>query len=406
MVLSEGLLTGGAKVTSVIAARVDTVELSLNILNTCGGKDETVLEGVSEVQKWVEFRDQVRQDHKAKWSMLDPEKGWTRFYVSGSSANGYPVKLHGNGWELLTGKMAVVGGRPNTRIQLHSELLWLYGYEVIACGIIEALKGLGLVVDQVRLSRVDLMADVLVERGKVSEEWTKRVNGSARVVRSFWSESDGEYTGFETAPGWVKLRVYDKFDEIRSNSSKDFSYVFNQWGISEEPENMNVYRVEFEMRRNFLRTWGINEPGDLVGKESGLWCYLTDEWARVTDGAVREGKNKKREKIDETWRVVQGAYGERGDLARLRREKVGKKSGYMWEDPSMRPGVKNIAKYIAFDRFMRGADPKSPIDIHLIMKRFEFDLMMFCGGHKELQEEMSKGVEEFYEEFVRKGIIR
>lgn len=414
---TEGLLTGRPKQTKqskkeikIIATQIDKVELSLNILNTYNNNTDCISTEESEIQKWIRLRDLVRTDHKARWGSLNPEIPWSSFNVSGSSAVGYPLRLLGRGWELLTGKIAVAGAKPNTRIQIGSEILWNYGYSEIACGIIEMLKGKNLVVDQVRLSRVDIMADIIVPDGLICREWEDSLKGYAKVTRSFKSETDGHYTGFATPEGDIMLRVYDKPEEINyRKETKGYAYVFHKWGMSEPPEGYRIFRVEFELRRKFLRENGINEPADLEGREGEIWRYLTDTWCRVV-AEKKKGTNKDREQVNPVWQCVQEAFGTGDKAKKLKREITGRKVAYLSEDPSHRIFLKALGTMIGYNRYLHGLEAQQDISDDLINKLVgplvKRDLMIFCGGYTEMKEELNEIAGLSYQEYLRKGLSR
>lgn len=76
-----------------------------------------------------------------------------------------------------------------------------------------------------------------------------------------------------SAPGApVRLRIYDKSKEIKKSGKLWFGEF---WG-TEEP--MNVWRIEYQLRRAPLKQFGINSIDDLTEKIGGLWSYLSENW--------------------------------------------------------------------------------------------------------------------------------
>ena len=73
------------------------------------------------------------------------------------------------------------------------------------------------------------------------------------------------------AGGAAMLRVYNKSDEIAESSGK--VWFLELWGGTAE----NVWRVEWQVRKEMLRRFGIRTFGDLADMQGDLLTYLAHE---------------------------------------------------------------------------------------------------------------------------------
>jgi hypothetical protein len=96
------------------------------------------------------------------------------------------------------------------------------------------------------------------------------------------------------------LRIYDKLKELKDNDRKD--YIFDEvknWG--------KCFNVEYELKREWLKDFGIYRIGDLIGylDNGELWKYLTKEYFYMADGCY----------IEDVWAEVQGVeFSMNGDM--------------------------------------------------------------------------------------------
>jgi len=77
-----------------------------------------------------------------------------------------------------------------------------------------------------------------------------------------------------------------------------------------------VWRVEFHIRRQALKQFGINELKDLECKLPGVWQYLTDTWFSLRN---RDNENTSRRTIHEQWKVIQNCAERFGTVVNVER---------------------------------------------------------------------------------------
>jgi len=79
-----------------------------------------------------------------------------------------------------------------------------------------------------------------------------------------------------------------------------------------------VWRIEFQIRREFLKECSIYAVEDLFEKEDSLWAYLTSNWLELRENI---GGNVSRRPLDERWKKVQNAK-RKLEVSPLIRERV------------------------------------------------------------------------------------
>lgn len=136
------------------------------------------------------------------------------------------------------------------------------------------LAGWGFDVQEIRLSRVDLAADVLGQ-GKLPDI-DVRQELVTRARRRTPHYDGADFTGFDCGTGAIRFRLYDK--TIEAADDLDFwSEVWQyrpQWGAE------TVARFEWQLRRPFLEEFGVDTVGELVDRLGDVMRYLLD-WVRL-----------------------------------------------------------------------------------------------------------------------------
>lgn len=111
-------------------------------------------------------------------------------------------------------------------------------------------------------------------------------------------------------------RMYDKVAESYKSKKTWFEELWEKEGWQKgEP----VTRVEFQLRRAFLRQMQTSTPDDLIVQAPDLWRYLTEDW--FTLRVPGDDSHRNRWKLRELWQVVQGAgskFGEVTGITRMR----------------------------------------------------------------------------------------
>lgn len=221
------------------------------------------------------------------------------FTVSNSDHSNYAYVLNSAQLRLEIARSEAIMAFLHVMVTLRAHFLACRGRDeayLAACEVVTALfdsKG----IQKEVVSRCDLYADVQYRKGFNAEDGDRFVT-CARDRRTH--DKDEDFTGFTFGKGPILARVYDKTKEI-AHSRKH--WVYDQWGIH-PGERVSVWRVEYQLRRKYLRSNHIYTFNDLLRASRQLWEYLTTKWLTLR---VSRGKQRTRWPISRFWKWVQGA---------------------------------------------------------------------------------------------------
>jgi hypothetical protein len=185
--------------------------------------------------------------------------GGETFALHRSGKPPYPFRLSNRAFTLgLSERM-----HPRCHVQFSSELLW-------SCGLDAAVARFNALWDAIgskpvrheTVSRVDAAFDFHIERPAFrTDDFV-----SLATKDSSWRENRAVQS-FQFGKGDVVCRVYDKIAEIEQASDKH--WLFDIWGARE-----NVWRVEFQVRRERLKQAGISTVEQLKAHLPSLTKHL------------------------------------------------------------------------------------------------------------------------------------
>lgn len=123
----------------------------------------------------------------------------------------------------------------------------------------------------------------------------------------------------------IRARIYDKRAEVlaKARPSIRLAMKLYRWG-GQIPDTAT--RVEFQLRREVLKRFGVNGPQDYFARRASIVDYLTRQWLRLTVEPVkRSSHNQSRATVLPLWDDVWDAFAEWGagadaELAPLPRE--------------------------------------------------------------------------------------
>ncbi|MDE2294412.1 MAG: hypothetical protein KGL36_03025 [Gammaproteobacteria bacterium] len=226
------------------------------------------------------------------------------------SKSGYPLVLDHEDFTVECGEF----NNPSFFVTYRSKALWQKGAKALHSGFLAWAEAVGLVVVRPEtLSRTDFAFDYLL----ASPDFT-----SDSVVSL--STKDAQYRGdrkvqtIQFGKGDVVLRIYNKVVEIEEQSDK--VWLFQLWGASE-----NVWRIEWQVRKEVLRRFSIRTFEDLFAGYGDVLRYLASEHdsLRVPNG----DSNRSRWPLHPLWADLigqidalpcQGVYREVDDQVAIR----------------------------------------------------------------------------------------
>lgn len=209
---------------------------------------------------------------------------------------------------LLMNRQTPYGETPNLRIILGSLACLGQGSMVnikaFCRGLVERL---GVVVKFEKVSRVDFMQD---QGGVAVKEYVDLFRADQFISRAVKMGEYGEFrmgrraTGFTIGADTMMLRIYDKLAELKKDPVKAAAWSGAVWGGKVPGE---VTRVEFELKREALKTLEVDTLDDLESKAAAICEYLTTQWMRFVVGGV-DRTHTTREEVHALWKRVQEGF--------------------------------------------------------------------------------------------------
>lgn len=212
----------------------------------------------------------IEQQCKAQYPV-----GGHIFEVKDKGARMFPFVLEDNTYRI---QLARPGKKlPMAYVKVSAEYLAHKGPQAIQEELRELLLEFGSLSASNVVSRIDLAVDFGFP--VVMDSWHR----SAWVTRATEIHSyskDQVFTGWTIGMGGIiGCRLYNKIQEI-VHSGKN--WAMNLWLPMGWQPGEDVWRLEFEFKREFLKDRGLTSLDDVLGNLNGLWRYVTTEWLRLT----------------------------------------------------------------------------------------------------------------------------
>jgi hypothetical protein len=210
--------------------------------------------------------------------------------------------------------------RPSAMIEVRSQALWLYGAVEVVDRLFSLLNGVGALISETKVSRVDLCLDLLIPQ----KLWKLKLfdhTVTFAQTKDFYVRC-GKFTGATIGRGRFSVRIYDKPFEIEKKSFK--TWMYDIWNLEAVKDCHRVIRFEFELRREGLRELAFNTVWQVLNNPRAIWAYCTREWLMFVN-------NRELHKRDQVllpfWKTVQEQY-------------LGGQCGY----PAIRAKIVNVKK--------------------------------------------------------------
>jgi len=205
------------------------------------------------------------------------------------------------------------------RVRLMSSYLWSYGYSEATARLVKWFtEAFHLSISGTRLSRLDICMDT--DEATFVECDIKGIVTKARGKKKHFVSDEFQegrkFSGFTIGRGNpILARIYNKTMEIKKSQK---TWFYQIWEEADWNENKDVWRVEFQIRREALKEFGIDNLDDVIEKEASLWAYLTGEWLLLKQPSR---DNVSRWALKRKWGIVQkSSYNQ--VASPLTREKV------------------------------------------------------------------------------------
>ena len=231
----------------------DTIECAYYLIGT----DEYKLD-------FIELAAQKESMVRAKVTKPKPiQIGSEEFLIaSHGTSSGYPFVIENDAFMIQFGEY----NRPNFFVKFRSIALWHYGALALHHRLLDWAQSIGMMPYQPeRLSRVDYAFDYYLPEIDFDED-----SFISLAAKDTQYRKNGKVQNFEFGSDLVKLRVYNKVDEINEKSKK--TWFFKLWGMDQD-----VWRIEWQIRKDQLRKLGISSFESLDERQGDLLRLLTKE---------------------------------------------------------------------------------------------------------------------------------
>lgn len=214
----------------------------------------------------------------------------------GGRGSSYRFHLQFPEYQLYLAKQATALTSPNGYASFNAKSMWLLGLPECLQLINSDLAAMSGRVEKLLPSRIDLTADFLLPAPLTLDFLKAHKVCRSRFVIPYCNGEDLEtfYVGKPSAP--LRLRIYDKGKEAKK---KGKDYFLDLW---DRESFDNVWRIEFQVRRQVLKEFGIDSAQNLSEKVYGLWYYLTQDWFSLR---LPENDRSDRRPVHPFWETVE-----------------------------------------------------------------------------------------------------
>lgn len=202
--------------------------------------------------------------------------------------SGYPFLIENDSFSVQFGEF----NKPNFYVTYRSFALWQHGAHKLHQRFLDWAASLGFSPYQPeRLSRVDFTFDYQLDPLDFDEDSFVSLSDKDNQHRK-----NRKVQTFRIGEGDLVLRVYNKVDEIKESSAK--TWFYDLWGCNE-----NVWRIEWQTRKEWLRRFGIVTFDDLAERQGDLLRFIAND--HTTLRVPTEDSNRSRWPLHPLWQDLQ-----------------------------------------------------------------------------------------------------
>ncbi len=186
---------------------------------------------------------------------------WEFLLAGHGTGSGYPFLITNSDFRIEFGEK----NSPSFFVTYSSEALWREGAIILHQRFMDWAAEMGLLpVRSESVGRVDFTFDYHLPENPFEENVFV-----SQATKDSQHREHGKVQTFTFGKGDIVLRVYDKVAEIRQQSSK--VWFFDLWGVDKD-----VWRIEWQVRKEPLRERGIRSFDDLLAKQRELLLWLAE----------------------------------------------------------------------------------------------------------------------------------
>ena len=182
--------------------------------------------------------------------------------ASHGTGSGYPFLLENEAFSIQCGPTNI----PSFFVTYRSYALWQYGAKQLHERFLNWAESIGYIpLRQESISRADFAFDYLLSELDFDED-----SFVTKAAKDNQHRKHRKIQTFSFGEGHLRLRVYDKCAEIQEKSGK--SWFFDLWGTDKD-----VWRIEWQVRKDWLHRFGIRGLEDLFERQGDLLRALTND---------------------------------------------------------------------------------------------------------------------------------
>jgi hypothetical protein len=203
------------------------------------------------------------------------------------------------------------GKTPNVYVSILSRTLWERGVSKAVALVKQLIESdLGGSVVALVPSRVDLCADFLMPGGLplglLRDFGVPEDIMTCDIMQG--AEMETYYIGSPGAS--IRARVYNKSKEVVKHFKEWFKEIWKVDSLE------NVFRVEFQLRRQAVKAYGVNSVDELLKGLGGMWVDLSTRWYCLR---LHDDSNTSRRSFHPFWLLVQACAEKFGPVVEMRR---------------------------------------------------------------------------------------
>lgn len=197
------------------------------------------------------------------------------FAVMPKGRGRFPYVIRDN-WYHISLSGAQSRSLPMAYVQVSSELLTRAGLDAATGTLNVLMEMISGKLAEPSISRVDLCVDFVLneDMGRFPSDHFVFLANNMTLYHIH-----GELTGYQFGErGRLNARLYDKTLEAKKSNKE---YLYPIWTENGWDGRSKVWRIEFELRKEFLNDLGIKTRNDLKAQMESIWQYCTTTWLQV-----------------------------------------------------------------------------------------------------------------------------
>jgi len=200
-------------------------------------------------------------------------------------------------------------------VRVSQRYLWEHGFEKSILEITKWLEFLSAEICNLIIGEVHLCCHTdQIQFDKFTRDDFATVSKTYRQITSNLSLETHEF-GSRKSPESPFIRIYNKSAEIKATNKTWFQKIWTKKGWN----GHNVWNIEFELKRAFLKEWHINNHDELLVYIKALWRSLTSDKLELRDRVHTEKKN---DEVHPTWQHIQKVFDVRPGVLELTKKEV------------------------------------------------------------------------------------